>query len=549
MRGSTIRTGRTLNGAPRRLSIQAPVRQDARIPQGGHGSPDDTIFVIQKHRASHLHYDLRLQVGDTLRSWAAPEGPCLDPKVRRFAKQVEDHPLDYAAFEGRIPEGQYGAGEVIVWDKGTWVTTADAETALEKGELKFRLAGEKLAGGWMLKRLPDDPTNWLLIKERDIAVRPLGEYDVLVEQPDSVLSSGRVETAKPARARKSVRPVKPEKIAGARKAEMPVRWKPQLAGQAGMPPEGAEWLHEIKFDGYRTLAFVDSGKVRLITRNGLDWTKRYAPLDNAFLKLKCETAIIDGEIAIQDVRGVTVFSDLDAALAAGVTQAMPFFAFDLVYLDGYDLSTAKLVDRKRALEALLHQAPDARFPIHYSDQRIGDGEDVLAQASELGVEGIVSKQAHAKYVQARSTSWIKVKTADIGEAVVVGFTSSAPRAVASLLFADQVDGRLQLAGKVGWESQRNSWARSEARGNAEQFRTIEEASRGSPIDDWKGVSAGNAAAAMRRKSDAQRVSKMTAAAQLNLYNLHHLETLQRGSCADPQDGRTRSAYRRRQTTE
>ncbi|MEQ1784935.1 MAG: DNA polymerase ligase N-terminal domain-containing protein, partial [Hyphomonadaceae bacterium] len=282
-------------------------------PQGGLAATDDAIFVIQKHRASHLHYDLRLQVGDTLRSWAVPEGPCLDPKVRRFAKQVEDHPLDYASFEGRIPAGQYGAGEVIVWDQGTWVTTADAEAALENGELKFRLAGEKLSGGWMLKRLPDDPTNWLLIKERDIAVRPLAEYDVLVERPDSVLSSKRVaEAAKP---RKAVKPAKAEKIAGARKADMPAKWKPQLAGQADLPPKGGEWLHEIKFDGYRTLAFINAGKVRLITRNGLEWTKRYAPLDKAFLKLGCETAIIDGEIAVQDVRGVTVLSDLEAALS------------------------------------------------------------------------------------------------------------------------------------------------------------------------------------------------------------------------------------------
>src|ERR1700754_2342555 len=163
-----------------RLDAYRKKRRFDKTPEPEGGAPSgDTIFVIQKHRASHLHYDLRLQVGDTLRSWAVPEGPCLDPKVRRFAKQVEDHPLDYASFEGRIPEGQYGAGEVIVWDRGTWVTTTDAEAALEKGELKFRLAGEKLSGGWMLKRLPDDPTNWLLIKERDIAVRPVGEYDVL----------------------------------------------------------------------------------------------------------------------------------------------------------------------------------------------------------------------------------------------------------------------------------------------------------------------------------------------------------------------------------
>ena len=185
-------------------------------PQGKGGETEGPIYVIQQHHARRMHYDLRLQVADTLKSWAVPEGPCLDPKVRRFAKLVEDHPLDYANFEGTIPKGNYGAGNVIVWDKGTWVTLEDAAAAIDKGELKFRLSGEKLSGGWMLKRLPDDPTNWLLIKERDIAARPLGEYDVLTEQPNSVIS-GRPVDAAPLPRQKAKAP-KANKIAGGRKA-------------------------------------------------------------------------------------------------------------------------------------------------------------------------------------------------------------------------------------------------------------------------------------------------------------------------------------------
>src|SRR5215469_16811113 len=192
---------------------------------GAHGS--SPIFVIQKHHARRMHYDLRLEIGGTLRSWAVPEGPCLDPKIRRFAKLVEDHPLDYAGFEGRIPDGNYGAGTVIVWDRGTWVTLSDPDTALAKGELKFRLVGEKLKGGWTLVRLPDEETNWLLIKERDIAARPLSVYDILKEEPNSVISGRPVD--EPPIARKKAPSIKAESLPGARAAELPQRWSPELA--------------------------------------------------------------------------------------------------------------------------------------------------------------------------------------------------------------------------------------------------------------------------------------------------------------------------------
>ncbi len=417
-------------------------------PKGGVAASDEPIFVIQKHHARRLHYDLRLQMGDALKSWAVPEGPCLDPKVRRFAKLVEDHPLDYASFEGRIPAGNYGAGTVIVWDRGTWVTLADAEEALAAGEIKFRLSGEKLAGGWMLKRLPDDPTNWLLIKERDVAARPLGEYDVLREAPDSVVTGRPVDEA-PAAARKPVARRKAAKIAGAVAAPMPSKWRPQLATPAMEAPKGDGWLHEIKYDGYRTLVFIDGGKVRLVTRNGHDWTSRYGALAKAFEKLPCANAILDGEVVVQDPRGVSSLDLLERALADGETHAFTYFAFDLCFLDGHDLSGARLMDRKLALEGLVGGTVDTKSPIQISEHIDGDGEALFVQASRMGLEGIVSKKIDARYVQQRSAAWVKIKRVDVGAFVVIGYLSNGPGMASSLILAEDRDGELVYVGRVG----------------------------------------------------------------------------------------------------
>ena len=276
-----------------------------------------------------MHYDLRLQMGGALKSWAVPEGPCLDPKVRRFAKLVEDHPLDYASFEGRIPAGNYGAGTVIVWDRGTWVTLAEPEAALAAGEIKFRLAGEKLAGGWMLMRLPDDPTNWLLIKERDPAARPLADYDVLVEEPNSVVTGRPVDEAAASRASAVRAQGGGEDRRRGRRADAGAAGSRSWPTPAEAPPQGEGWLHEIKYDGYRTLVFFEDGKVRLITRNGHDWTNRYSALAKAFAKLPCKSAILDGEVVVQDPRGVTSLNLLEQALSDGDSHAMTYFAFDL----------------------------------------------------------------------------------------------------------------------------------------------------------------------------------------------------------------------------
>ncbi len=417
-------------------------------PKGGAPAAGDPIFVIQKHHARRMHYDLRLEIGGALRSWAVPEGPCLDPKVRRFAKLVEDHPLDYASFEGRIPAGNYGAGTVIVWDRGTWVTLADdVEQALADGELKFRLAGEKLSGGWTLVRLPDDPTNWLLIKERDVAARPLADYDVLKEEPDSVVT-GRPVDEEP-REREKIPPPKAAKIAAAVARPMPQRWSPELATLADAVPQGPGWIHEIKYDGYRTLVFFDHGSVKLITRNSHDWTRRYDALAKAFARLPCETAVLDGEVVVQDPRGITSINLLEEALSKGDSHAMTYFAFDLCYLDGRDLSAVPLLARKRALAGLLDPLIDARSPIQLSEHIEGDGTALYAQASRMGLEGIVSKRAESRYVQRRSDDWVKIKRTEIGTFTVIGYIANAPKCVTSLLLAEERSGGLEYACRGG----------------------------------------------------------------------------------------------------
>ena len=258
-------------------------RQFMRTPEPvglkGVTDPDALRFVVQHHRAKRPHYDLRLELGGVLLSWAVPEGPSLDPGQKRLAIRTEDHPLAYLAFEGHMPEGAYGAGSIAIWDTGTWVPMADPEDALAAGELKFRMAGKIMGGGWMLKKLPDEEKPWLLIKERDPSVIPAYE----------------IAPPRHKRAKKPPEPVQP--------AAMPKRLKPQLPTGVDAPPEGEAWIHEIKFDGYRTLAFKSGDSVRFITRGGLDWTERYAALVPHIEALDCEDAVLDGEVAVQDGRG------------------------------------------------------------------------------------------------------------------------------------------------------------------------------------------------------------------------------------------------------
>jgi bifunctional non-homologous end joining protein LigD len=427
-------------------------------PPGGAVAPGTSLFVVQKHAARRLHYDLRLQFGDALKSWAVPQGPSLDPQVRRLAVHTEDHPLEYVDFEDYIPKGQYGAGGMIVWDRGTWVPMGDPEEDYRKGTLKFRLSGEKLGGGWMLVRLKpkegERGDNWLLIKERDPFARPGSDAAILEERPESVLSGRRVEDlaapeprAEPARRSK---PLGPSSLKGAKKARLPKEIRPQLATPAARVPDGADWLHEIKFDGYRTMARIDGDQVRLLTRTGLDWTDRYGLLAKAFQGLPFQQAVIDGEIVVQDEQGIASFAALQDTLSEGRTHKLIFFAFDLLHLDGYDLCAVPLVERKRALEELLDPVVTPSSALQISDHVVGNGRAFFEQASQLGLEGIISKRADAPYQQTRTRSWLKIKCRQSDEFRIVGFgASEAAGGIGALLLADEEDGSLRYVGRVG----------------------------------------------------------------------------------------------------
>ncbi|MFA6155562.1 DNA ligase D [Mesorhizobium sp.] len=453
------------------LSNLQPYRAKRRFsktpePAGGLASSDGNRFVVHKHHATADHYDLRLQIGGVLKSWAVPRGPSLNPADKRLAVETEDHPLDYIDFEGVIPEGEYGGGPMIVWDTGSWAPMDDVETSLRTGAFKFRLAGEKLNGGWMLTRLKPKPgedaekKNWLLFKERDLAAD--AKLDILEARPESVKSGLRIEDLAAA-AKRAAKPaprpasLKPGTLPGAVKAPAPRRIEPQLASPVPKPPGGEgpgentnePWLHEIKFDGYRTMAHVCEGEVRLITRGGIDWTKRYGDLPHAFAKLPCREAIIDGEIVVLDAKGISRFALLQDALAHGAGSRLHFYAFDLLHLDGWDLTKVPLVRRKALLAELLGGL-GANSAIQFSDHVEGSGQGLYEQATDLGLEGIVSKRAAATYQSGRSKSWTKCKALQKGDFVIAGYTiSQAAEGLAALGMAEWQDGELHYRGKVG----------------------------------------------------------------------------------------------------
>lgn len=413
-------------------------------------------FVVHKHHATADHYDLRLELGGVLKSWAVPKGPSLNPADKRFAAATEDHPVEYIDFEGVIPEGEYGGGPMIVWDTGTWAPMGDPVADLAKGAFKFRLVGEKLRGGWMLARLKGKPEDrgkegWILFKERDTAMSTEG--DILEERPESVKTGRRIEelVAPPPAPVKRTKP-QPGKVVGAVKAAMPLTMELQLASPADKVPryvDGTTWLHEIKFDGYRTLAFVEAGAVRLITRGGLDWTKRYGDLPKAFAELNCKDAVIDGEIVVLDDKGISRFGKLQDALSEGAGNKLVFYAFDLLHLDGWDLRDVTLVKRKGLLAQLLG-GPGRNSAIQYSDHVEGDGQGIYDLASEQGLEGIVSKRGDGKHVDGRSSSWLKIKALKTGDYVIGGYSESAANGgIGALAMAEWVGDELVYRGKVG----------------------------------------------------------------------------------------------------
>lgn len=425
-------------------------------PAGGAVASGSTRFVVHKHSATADHYDLRLEHDGVLLSWAVPRGPSLNPADKRLAVHTEDHPIEYIDFEGVIPEGEYGGGPMIVWDTGDWAPMEDVDAGLRKGGFKFRLWGEKLKGGWMLTKLKgrpgdNDKENWLLFKEHDPAVDT--ETDILADRPESVKSGLTTEELLEAAKPKPVKAIKAASVSGAVKAPPPEQVEPQLAASATEPPQetkASNWLHEIKFDGYRTIAHVIDGKVKLITRSGIDWTKRYGDLPKEFAKLPVKQAIIDGEIVVLDEKGISRFSSLQDALSEGAGSKLHFYAFDLLYLDGTDLRGAELTDRKRLLSQMLGGHISGRSAIQLSDHVEGDGEALYEQASALGLEGIVSKRTNATYQSGRTSTWVKVKAKPSGDFVIAGYTvSAAAEGLASLALAEFVDGELEYRGKCG----------------------------------------------------------------------------------------------------
>jgi bifunctional non-homologous end joining protein LigD len=442
-------------------------------------------FVIQKHDATRLHYDLRLELDGVFKSWAVTKGPSLDPGDKRLAVEVEDHPLDYGDFEGTIPKGQYGGGTVMLWDRGYWEPegTKSPEEALKKGDFKFALEGERLHGSFVLVRMRNDRdggkrTNWLLIKHRDdFSVEEDGA--AILDDNATSVASGRVMEAIAAGKGKKPKPfmiqsgdvqadavwnsneglAADERAAGTktkRKAVVPKTAKaaqsampdfipPQLCETLERPPAADGWIHEIKFDGYRIQMRIENGEVTLKTRKGLDWTAKYPAIAAAAANLP--DAIIDGEICALDEQGAPDFAALQAALSEGKTDALVFFAFDLLFAGDEDLRELPLTHRKERLQTLLSDAGDdsrLRFVEHFET----GGDAVLKSACRLSLEGIVSKQADAPYRSGRTETWAKSKCR-AGHEVVIGAYAKTNGKFRSLLVGVNRGDHFVYVGRVG----------------------------------------------------------------------------------------------------
>jgi len=449
----------------------------------------DLRFVIQKHAARRLHYDLRLELDGVYKSWAVAKGPSLDPHIKRLAVHVEDHPIDYGDFEGIIPKGEYGGGTVMIWDRGFWRAEGDPAKGYAKGHLAFELDGEKLHGRWHLVRTKPRPGDkkeqWLLFKSEDEFAHPNVQEDILETAPDSVATHRTIDeiageqsavwssagglvrgdlsptqdsspngSQKPARPRqersKPRNDPSPSSIKGAKKAAFPGFVEPCLALLTEKPPAGDGWLHEIKFDGYRLMASLDGKRIRLLTRSGLDWTERFPGIAESLEDFPVKSALVDGEAVIDDENGVSSFSALQEALSERKTaSAAVFFTFDLLYLDGYNLREAALDDRKTVLAKLLSSN---RHPsLRYSDHVVGSGQSMLEHACRLGLEGIVSKRRNAPYRSGRYGEWAKSKCTNREKFVVGGYApSSATRnAIGSLALGTYDAGNFIHVGRAG----------------------------------------------------------------------------------------------------
>ena len=424
--------------------------------EGGRPNEEARAFVIQKHWATRLHYDLRLELAGTMKSWAVPKGPSFDPADKRMAMHVEDHPISYNTFEGTIPPKQYGAGKVIIWDKGVWVPLEDPYKGYREGKLKFELRGHKMHGRWTLVRMKgrgegrQDP--WLLIKEKDDYARTASEFSVVDEMPDSVKQLAdrpAARAAKPATHAPTTDGAGPP--AGARKAPLPARLQPQLATLVDQPPADAgNWIYEIKFDGYRMLARVEHGKIALFTRNGNDWTPKLSRLAQALAAMDLPDGWYDGEIILPGERIPSDFQALQGAFDTARTGDIVYYLFDLPYCAGYDLREVPLLERRAVLLRIVERKPHDK--VRFSAVFDARPEDVVASACRLGLEGVIAKRKHSAYVLRRSSDWIKLKCGQRQEFVIGGYTDpkGSRTGIGSLLLGVHDErGKLMYAGNVG----------------------------------------------------------------------------------------------------
>ena len=436
----------------------------------GKGRRGDLIFMVQKHDATRLHFDFRVELDGVLKSWAVTRGPSPNPDDKRLAVRTEDHPMDYATFEGVIPKGSYGGGTVMLWDRGTWtpVLGKDPSKTIEEGHLHFTLDGERMKGEWLLVRMKprgnEKRENWLLRKVEDD--HSGGSDDLVARELTSIASgrtmaeiasgSGGLTKLAEGRGHEAERKGKAPSTASRSPSpsrggtgKLPAFHQPQLATLVDAVPSGNGWLHEVKFDGYRCLLAVGGGKAKVYTRSGLDWTDKFVDIADAANALDLPPALIDGEIVKLDGNGNPSFSGLQAALKSG-DGGFTLFAFDLLSLAGKDLTKSSNVERKQKLAGLLADLPPA-CPIHYAEHVLGAGEQLFDALCKSGQEGIISKRADAPYRGSRTRNWLKVKCTRRQEFVIVGWLKSgtSSRSLRSLLLGTRDGGALRYAGKVG----------------------------------------------------------------------------------------------------
>ena len=420
------------------------------------GARLDATFVVQRHHSSRLHYDFRLEIDHTLKSWAIPKGPSLDPKDKRLAVHVEDHPLEYASFEGNIAAKQYGAGEVVTWDRGTWRADGDAAVAYQAGKIKFELLGQKLRGHWTLVRTrlgaehsagatAKPKENWLLIKEQDEAARPAAQYDIVSALPDSVNTPPAADHAPFKRVQDSAASrKKPAQSA------LPASMQPQLAMLAAKAPDGDDWAYELKLDGYRILTRIDSaGEVRTFTRSGLDWSKKLGATVKALSLLGLRNCWLDGEIVVAGEDGKPSFQRLQNAFSTGQTQLVHYYLFDLLFERGRDLRAQGWQARRAVLDALLANNKSPMLGVTQVHEP--PINDLLKSVCHHGLEGLIGKRRDAPYQSGRSSAWIKLKCQQRQEFVIGGFTrpQGARTGFGALLLGVNENDTLRYVGRVG----------------------------------------------------------------------------------------------------